>query len=150
MLSSEQWLLLGNDFCRLYSACKYAIQMSQTRYSKSHGFAKNIYGLGIDIGKLQSTLDGIVNNQYPGESSADVLPATDIRLTQLFYRSNLYPHGPSLKRIKPFPDTLTAEQQHFVYQFLSDFRTFIVRVENLTRLNMSKMERSLDNIANFL
>ena len=150
MLSSEQWLLLGNDFCRLYSACKHAIQISQTRYSKSHGFAKNIYGLGIDIVKLQSLLDGIVNNQYPGESSADVLPGTDIRLTQLFYRSNLYPQGTLLERIKPFPDNLTAEQQNFIYQFLSDFRTFIVRVGNLTHINMTKMERSLDNIANFI
>ena len=153
MLSSEEWLSLGNEILTLRNDCMYVYLLLESRYGKSHSSVKHMQRLvEIELSRLQSDLDSRVNAQFPPPqgtypSSMDLLPGTDVRLTKVFYGRVPYTHPTTEHSTRPLPKYLTEDQIDFVYQTLSKTRTYLQRVHDHVPIpNKRSMERRLNMI----
>ena len=160
VLTSEQWLELGNDTLSKRCDLEHNYESIVSKYGRNTPLPKRFYKLKYEFGQLRSLLDDLVNSQYPTllarcdaqASSFDLLPGTDIRLTNVFYGrepSNFMNQMNSIKYVRPYPKCLDVQQRAIIdtlfqnlYSYLNTVRACFPHHSLVTK-HLNKIEHEL-------
>jgi hypothetical protein len=153
-LTSEQWLELGNDTLSKRYDLEHNYESIVSKYGRNTPLPKSFYKLKYEFGQLRSLLDGLVNSQYltPHPSSFDLLPGTDIRLTNVFYGrepSNFMNQTNSIKYVRPYPKCLDIQQRAILDTLFQNLHSYLNTVRayfphhSLVTKHMNKIDHEL-------